>query len=213
MSESEAQQEQQEQEERELKDPRDLKKRPRSWGKAAPDHVRVKELGARTTARTNARVAPGENLLTETQIEAHKEVEAEDYKRTEARATSAGPNPYDLPPTALRKKDKRIKELQKERDENELHNSLLEDRALGAHAAATGESDANAVDAEVQVVGATLTDTGQKIVAKPDRVAADEKAVLRVAGTPHEEAIEVSDDPLRADANPGPGAQPIHRDE
>jgi len=198
---TEEQQEQQEQqEERQLKDPRDLKKRPRSWGKEAPDHVRVQEHGGRTTARTNARVAPGENLLTETQIEAHKEVEAEDYKRTEARGTAAGPNPYDLKTSRQRAGGKKVLDkLIKERDENTLHNSLLEERALAAHAAATGESDAQ--DAEIAVLGATLTDTGQKIVARPDRVDPQDKAVLRIAGTPHEEAVAESDDPLRADAH------------
>jgi hypothetical protein len=201
--------EQNQQEERQVKDPRDLKKRPRSWGKDAPDHVRVHELGARTTARTNARVAPGENLLTETQIEAHEEVEAEDYKRTEARPSAAGPNPYKLKTSRKAADEKKIKSLVKERDENTLHNSLLSERALAAHAACVGESDAE--DAEVAVLGATLTDTGLKIVAKPERLAADEKAVLPKAGTPHEEAVFVSEDPLRADANPGPGAQPIRR--
>ena len=221
------------QEERKLRDPRDVNKRPRSSGKAAPDHVRVQEHGIRTTAGGESE-DPGNTLITELQRENFKEVQAEDYKRTEARPSAAGPNPYSIPTSREALGGKKVMDkLLKEREDNELDNSLLQERALGAHAAATGDSDG--VDAEVQVIGATISDTGQKIVPKPDRVAADDKAVLRRVKDdssasqaidediePHSEAYyralanhessATSDDPLRADANPGPGAQPIHEE-
>jgi hypothetical protein len=98
-----------------------------------------------------------------------------------------------------------LNKLSKERDENELHNSLQSDNHLAAHAAATGEKTQGAVDAEVQALGRTITDTGQLVVPKPDRLAADEKAILPKAGTAHEEATkEPSEaDELTAEKNVG----------
>ncbi len=181
--------------ERKLKDPRDLNKRPPSkMSKDGPEHVRVQGHGIRTT------YAAGSQELRE---EAFKENQAEDYSRNEGRTTGAGPNPYTLP-TSRDAIHKEIDKLLKEREENELDNSLLSERALAAHAASAAES--KDADAEVQTLGATVTNTGQKIVEKPDRVDAQDRAVLPKAGTPHEEATKVSDDPLRSDANPGAGA-------
>jgi hypothetical protein len=207
--------------EQKLKSPRELTKRPPSRAPQGPKHERLGGHGIRTTAETQD----------ELNQEAFDEAQAEDYSRVEKRTTGAGPNPYKLEQTLLMKGDKRVKDLQKERDKNELDNSLLMDHALAAHAEAAGESDA--ADAEVAIPGETITDSGQKIVLKPERVAADERAVLerkdithaaaidehdpealqfdyRVP-VAHAEAVAVSEDPLRADANPGAGAPDPHK--
>jgi len=185
--------------------------------KDGPDHVRVQKHGIRTTAET-------QDELNE---EAFAEAQAEGHKRNEGRTTGAGPNPYGIDTSRKQAGEDAIKQLLKDRDDNELDNSLLSEQALASYQASSRESEAS--DAEVQTLGATVTDTPQKIVEKPDRVDAQDKAVLpriqdkhqaaidedenntdyRVVAA-HQEAVEESDDPLRADNNAGPGAPPVH---
>lgn len=177
-------------EERKLKDPRDLTKRPPSRAaKSGPEHTRLEGHGVRTTARHDRQVDDNDGVFTsEVQLENFKENQAEDYERLEGRNTGAGPNPYRLPTSRKVAGEKEIKDLLKARDENELDNALMEERALAAHAAAVGVSDA--ADAEVQTVGDTVSDTGQKIRLKPERVAADERAVLERKDFTHAKAIK-----------------------
>jgi hypothetical protein len=215
--------------ERKLRDPKDLTKRPSSKSsKATPDHVRVQEHGFRTTAQPGRRVEHEGAMVSETELEALKLAQQEDYKANEGRSTGAGPNPYNLESSRDRAGQKVLEELIDARDENELHNSLMTEQMLAAHAASSGES--TAADAEVQTIGDTRTDTGQKIVEKPDRVDAQDRAVLPHIGLKHSklvdsereraleegrfepdyrsavahgEAAEESDEDLRADANAG----------
>lgn len=192
MSEDKNQEQQNQEEERKVKSPRDLTKRPPSKAaKEGPKHVRTHASGIRTTAETQD----------ELNQEAYEENIAEDYKRTAWRTTGAGPNPYRQPGSREAAGADAIEEQLKAREENELHNSLLSEQALATYIASSRESEA--ADAEVAIPGETRTDTGQKIVLKPVRVAADERAVLPKAGTPHEEAVHESDEDLRADNNPG----------
>ena len=179
--------------EREVKSPRDLSKRPPSEAsEAGPKHVRLGEHGIRTTAETQD----------ELREEAHEENIREDYERSKFRTTGAGPNPYTLPTSREQAGEELIEELLEDRDNNDADNSLLSEQALASFAASSATSDAE--DAEVQTLGATVTDTGQKIVMKPERVDAQERAVLPKAGTPHEEATkEAGEDEMTADKNPG----------
>jgi hypothetical protein len=208
--------------ERKLKDPRSLSKRPPSRAaKSAPEHVRLGGHGIRTTATEEPEEVG--SLITELQRENFKLAEQEDFEASHTRTTGAGPNPYKLTSSRAQAGEDAIDEQIKAREENELHNSLLEERQLASYVASSGESSAS--DAEVAIPGETITDSGQKIVKKPDRVDAQERAVLerkdethagviaeaaeedpnadyRVAAA-HGEATAESDSDLAADKNPG----------
>ena len=187
MSEEQTQENQGQQEQRKLKDPRDLKKRPPSRAaKSAPDHVRAGQHGIRTTATDDPEEVG--SLITELQRENFKLAEQEDYEASSTRTTGAGPNPYRLKTSREVAGDSEIEKALSARDENELDNSLLSERAIASFVASSAES--NAADAEVQTLGATVTDTGQKIVLKPDRVDAQDRAVLERKDHTHAEAIK-----------------------
>jgi hypothetical protein len=204
----------------ETKDPRDLKKRPPSKAaNEAPEHVRVRDHGVRTTARVDR--YDQETLTSETQKEAHRLAEGDeesDAKGNESRNTGAGPNPYGLQGVERTVGKRKVDELEKELDEMGPN---VDRRALTSYLESARESKAS--DAEIAVPGETLTDTGSKIVDKPARVAAGEKAVLPNAArrhgttadkveagedyaiaTAHAEATaEAGKDDLSADKNPG----------
>lgn len=107
--------------------------------------------------------------------EARAEAEAEDFSRSEARPSAAGPDPYNL--------------------------SKAKDRTPLEEAEATSE----AADAEISTIGSDpLTDTGAKIRLHPDRLGADDKVELPRAKTPHEEATaEAEKEALSAEKNVG----------
>ena len=173
--------------ERELRHPRDVTNRPPSKAaKSAPAHERLHGHGIRTTA-TQAPEEVG-SLISEIQRENFKLAEQEDFEASTTRNTGAGPNPYRIPTSREAAGEKGIKKLLKDRDKNELHNSLLSEQALATYQASIAESDA--ADAEVAVPGETLTDTGAKIQLNPERVAADDKAVLERKDFTHAEAIK-----------------------
>lgn len=178
------------------KDPRDLTKRPPSRASSdGPDHVRVQGHGIRTTASLDS--IEYETFTNDLQKEAHAEAQAEDYSRNEGRTTGAGPNPY-----RIKRVDAGITKKAIEKVRKQLDNPNLTDRQIITFLESSGES--KAADAEIAIPGETLTDTGQKIVEKPDRVDAQERAILPRAGTPHEEATaEAGKDDLSAEKNPG----------
>jgi hypothetical protein len=182
-------------EERKLKDPRQLSKRPPSRAaKSAPEHVRVQGHGIRTTATEEPEEVG--SLITELQRENFKLAEQEDFEASHTRTTGAGPNPYKLTSSRAQAGEDAIDEQLKAREDNELHNSLLTEQQLASHVASAGES--SAADAEVAIPGETVTDTGQKIVKKPDRVDAQDRAVLERKDETHASAIE---EYLQEDAN------------
>lgn len=192
--------------------PRELSKRPPSRSANAPDHIRTGKHGVRTTAQTPQEVRE----------EAHKAAISEEYE--EGRSTGAGPNPYKL---------KSVRDGQSKKTVEKLRESLgdapgVDDRRLASYLESSGES--KAADAELAIPGETRTDSGQKIVLEPDRIAADEKAVLPNVRERHKKAIGDAEavearqiaaheeatatagkDDLAADKNPGAGAPEMAR--
>lgn len=166
------------------KGPRDLDKRPPSRSANAPDHIRLGKHGVRTTVETRQ----------ERMEQANAQATSEEFE--EGRSTGAGPNPYKTKPVRSGVKKGDLDKLRKELEEA----NIPEHRIL-AHLESARESDA--ADAEIRTPGETLTDTGQKIRLEPERLAADEKATLPKAGTPHEEATAKSSEDLASHNNPG----------
>lgn len=159
----------------EEKSPRDLDRTPEAVSEKAPAHEKVGEHGIRTTAQVDVR--DPETGVTEARQEAYLEAQAEDFERSK-RSFGAGPNPYTM--QSVRAKHGAEDDLLEKAVEYfggyHMGDSAQTVAQYLTYLESRAESDAD--DAEVPVMGDTLTDTGQKIQLSPDRVAADEKAVL-----------------------------------
>ncbi len=179
----------------EEKSPRDLSRAPDSIEEDEGLEARAGH-GVRTTARVD--VKDPETGASEVQQANYDRAVSEDFEH--GRNTGAGPNPYTL--QSVRQKVDVQEDVLAEA--LEYFGGYHMGDAAGtvarylSYKESMAESDAD--DAEIPVLGDTITDSGQKIQLNPERVAADEKAVLPNVRARHQGLI----DELKSDEDRGP---------
>jgi hypothetical protein len=183
----------------EEKSPRDLDR--------SPDAIEEQEgieavagHGVRTTARTD--VVDPETGINEAQQAAYERAISEDFEH--GRSTGAGPNPYKL--QSVQEKHGVEGDVLAEAVEyfGGYHMGDASQTVAQYLTMKESQAESGADDAEVPVLGGFAEDHSQKIQLNPDRVAADEKAVLPNVRERHgdliKEIVEGDDNSTTSDA-------------